>query len=99
MQPSSFVYTILPQSDQQPMPTHNLNKNQAARENSLAKRVKKRPTWMKDYVTSGIRYEDTLAHFAFLVDCDPFTFQEAIKDSKWQHAMNEEIASIEKNNS
>ena len=34
-----------------------------------------------------------------LSDCDPFTFQEAIKDSKWQKAMNEEIRYIEKNNS
>lgn len=28
----------------------------------------------------------------------PITFQEAVKDSKWEKAMNEEIGSIEKNN-
>ncbi|KAL6340019.1 hypothetical protein AAG906_038854 [Vitis piasezkii] len=32
-------------------------------------------------------------------NCDPITFQEAIKDLKWHKAMNEEIGSIEKNNS
>ncbi|XP_059627119.1 uncharacterized protein LOC132269916 [Cornus florida] len=31
-------------------------------------------------------------------NCDPVTFQDAIKDPKWQKAMDEEITSIERNN-
>ena len=35
-------------------------------------------------------------HFA-LFSCEPMHFEEAIKEEKWIHAMNEEIDSIEKN--
>nr|XP_009775305.1 PREDICTED: uncharacterized protein LOC104225243 [Nicotiana sylvestris] len=31
-------------------------------------------------------------------NCDPVTFEEAVKDDRWVHAMNEEIHTIEKNN-
>ncbi|RDX97171.1 Copia protein, partial [Mucuna pruriens] len=31
-------------------------------------------------------------------DCDPTTFEEAIKESKWRKAMDEKIAAIERNN-
>lgn len=62
-------------------------------------RTRRRPTWMEDYVSGGeLSDDDSLAHFVFFADCDPLTFHDAIKDSKWQHAMDEEIKSIEKNN-
>lgn len=57
-----------------------------------------------DYEVSGDNQSDDddhiLAHCSLFSDCDPITFQEAVKDSKGQKAMNEEIRSIsiEKNN-
>ena len=56
---------------------------------------------MQDFGVTGVQSDnyDTIVHYALLSDYDPITFQEAIKDSKWQKAMNEEIRSIEKNNS
>ncbi|CAL2257690.1 unnamed protein product [Prunus armeniaca] len=59
---------------------------------------RKRPAWMIDYVT---RYElsddDTTAHFSLFVDLDPISLEKAVKDTKWQKAMEAEINSIEKN--
>ena len=54
---------------------------------------------MTDYEVTRIHQsEDPLIHFALFSDCDPTTFEEAIKESKWQKAMVEEIATIERNN-
>ena len=56
---------------------------------------------MMDYEVSGDDQsddDDALVHFALFLDCDPITFQEAVKESKWKKAMTEEIRSIEKNN-
>ncbi|GKU93614.1 hypothetical protein SLEP1_g7191 [Rubroshorea leprosula] len=39
-----------------------------------------------------------LVHFAFFVDSEPVTFEEAIQDPRWVNAMNEEIKAIERNN-
>ncbi|GKV24493.1 hypothetical protein SLEP1_g34100 [Rubroshorea leprosula] len=36
-------------------------------------------------------------HFALFVHCDPLTYEEAVKEKKWQKAMAEEIGSIERN--
>jgi hypothetical protein len=58
---------------------------------------------MEDYEVSGVvqtdEQSDDFSHYAFLSDCDPITFDEAAKESKWQKAMDEEIMSIERNNS
>ena len=35
--------------------------------------------------------------YCYLATCDPIVFGEAIKDVKWRIVMDEEIASIEKN--
>jgi hypothetical protein len=40
---------------------------------------------------------DQQAHFA-LLSCQPIYFEEAVKEEKWVHAMNEEIEAIERNN-
>lgn len=54
---------------------------------------------MIDYEVTGIdQSEDPLTYFALFSDCDPTVFEEAIKDLKWQKAMDEEIATIERNN-
>jgi len=58
---------------------------------------------MEDYEVSGVvqsgEQSDDFSHYAFLSDCDPITFEEAAKESKWQKSMDEEIMSIERNNS
>ena len=64
-----------------------------------SQRAKRRPAWMSDYEVTGIdQTEDPLTHFSLFSDCDPTTFEEAIKEPKWQKAMDEEIAAIERNN-
>ncbi|KAH9290418.1 hypothetical protein KI387_034535, partial [Taxus chinensis] len=41
--------------------------------------------------------DDLCSNFAFLTQADPIYFEDAIKDDNWIAAMNEEIQSIEKN--
>lgn len=54
---------------------------------------------MSDYEVTGIeRSEDPLTHFALFSGCDPVSFDVAVKESKWQKAMDDEIAAIERNN-
>lgn len=54
---------------------------------------------MIDYVSGDeLSDDDITAHFALFADFDPITFEESVKDTKWQKAMNVEIKSIEKNN-
>ena len=47
-------------------------------------------------VTNPIDNDVTL--YCHLATCDPIVFEEAINDEKWRIIMDEEIASIEKNN-
>lgn len=61
-------------------------------------RDRRRPAWMSDYEVTGIDSEDAFTHFALFSDCDPTTFETAVKEMKWQKAMDEEMESIEKNN-
>lgn len=42
--------------------------------------------------------DDQIAHFGLFADYNPLTFQEVIKETKCQKSMNEEIRSMEKNN-
>ena len=58
-------------------------------------RVRRRPVWMKDYEVTGI--QNPITHFALFVDCDPTTFDSAVKEEKWRKAMNDEIDAIERN--
>jgi hypothetical protein len=58
--------------------------------------IRKRLAWMEDYKVTGI--EDPITHFALFSDCDPTVFEDAVKNSKWQKAMDDEIAAIERNN-
>lgn len=54
---------------------------------------------MLDYVSGDeLSDNESIAHFALFTNYDPITFEEAVKDAKWQKAMNAEIKSIEKNN-
>ncbi|CAJ2661986.1 unnamed protein product [Trifolium pratense] len=45
-----------------------------------------------------ITTEGDLVHLAFNAETEPVNFEDAVKDEKWLAAMNEEIESIERNN-
>ncbi|GKV28744.1 hypothetical protein SLEP1_g37756 [Rubroshorea leprosula] len=98
------VQQQLDMDEQQPASTSNAQEDAqspaAAKEDEQrSQRVRKRPAWMSDYEVTGIDHsEDTLTHFALFSDCDPTVFEEAATESKWQKAMDEEIAAIERNN-
>lgn len=73
--------------------------DQPVENNEHFQRVKKRPAWMLDYVSGDeLSDEDPITHFVLFADCDPITYDEASKDEKWKIAMDEEIKSIERNN-
>ena len=72
-------------------------------ETPKARRISRQPAWMKDYVVStedeDSNEDDTSPiQFAFFSEGDPTEFEEAACEGKWQKAMQEEINSIEKNN-
>lgn len=63
-------------------------------------RQRKRPAWMTEYEVddSDKSEEDILTHLALFSDCDPVTFEVAVKESKWRKAMDAEITAIKRNN-
>ncbi|GKV23723.1 hypothetical protein SLEP1_g33425 [Rubroshorea leprosula] len=61
-------------------------------------RKKRRPAWLEDYEVTDLPQDDVpINHFALFVDCDLLTYEEVVKEEKWQKAMAEEIGSIERN--
>ena len=58
-------------------------------------RVRSRPAWMEDYEVTGL--SNPITHFGFFADCDPTTFESVVKEEKWRKSMDDEINSIEKN--
>lgn len=59
-------------------------------------RERRPPGWMDDYA-SGEGLSDDEANMALLVSTDPLYFEEAVKSTNWRLAMDNEIKSIEKN--
>lgn len=55
------------------------------------------PIWMSDYASGEGLSEEDEATLALMVSYDPTHFEEAVKSKKWKLAMDEEINSIEKN--
>lgn len=52
---------------------------------------------MRDLEVTGInQIDDHVTHFALFADCDPATFENAIKEAKWRKPMDEEITAIER---
>ncbi|KAF2283987.1 hypothetical protein GH714_017772 [Hevea brasiliensis] len=61
--------------------------------------VKWTPERLTDFVSGeGLSEEDEANMMAYLVISDPTSYEEAVKERKWRLAMDEEIRSIEKNN-
>lgn len=50
---------------------------------------------MADYEVTG--FEDPITYFALSAECDPTTFESALKEEKWRKAMDNEIDAIERN--
>ena len=61
------------------------------------RRAHRRPVWMTDYKVAGIDVNEDVSHFALFADCDPTTFENAVKEEKWRKAMDDEIDAIERN--
>ena len=60
--------------------------------------AQKRFAWMTYYVAIRIdQAKDLVTHFALFLDCDPTTFESAIKESTWWKTMDDEIKAIERN--
>ena len=54
------------------------------------------PTHLEDYVVGNdneLSNED-IANFTLFADCDPVTFEEAVKNEHWNQAMDEEMHAI-----
>lgn len=62
-------------------------------------RIRRQPCWMRDYKTGeGLSEEEQEENLAFYVSHDdPKNFDEAVKERKWQEVMEQEIQSIERN--
>lgn len=55
---------------------------------------------MHDYelvTNSAVNSEGDLIHFALFVEAEPVDFDDAIQDTKWIKAMEDELSAIEKN--
>ncbi|GAU30980.1 hypothetical protein TSUD_104940 [Trifolium subterraneum] len=64
-------------------------------------RTRTQPARLNDCIITSdneINGEGDLVHLAFNVEAEPVNFEDAVKNEKWLSAMNEEIESIERNN-
>lgn len=57
-------------------------------------RITKRPSYLEDYVQLA---EEEIEHILLLLDEEPWSFSEAMKENVWRDACEDEIASIIKN--
>lgn len=61
-------------------------------------RVTRPPSYLNDYITGNeIGDDEVEVNMAVINSSDPHTFEEVEKSLKWREAMNEEISSIERN--
>ncbi|KAK9131203.1 hypothetical protein Sjap_011690 [Stephania japonica] len=79
------------EQEQQPMENEQVEEaipNPPATESQRPQRVWRRPAWTSDYEVTGIDPgDDPLTHFALFSDCDPTSFEMAVKEPKWREAM------------
>lgn len=73
---------------------------QATADVRRSQREKQIPQRFQDYELvsdSAVNVEGELIHFALFAEAEPVTFADAVQDSKWVQAMEEELKSIERN--
>ena len=61
------------------------------------RRARRRPAWMTDYKVTRIDVNEDVSHFALFANCNPITFENAVKEEKWRKAMDDVIDAIERN--
>jgi len=74
---------------------HRVPEQSSEPASSRTHRVRRRSAWMSNYEVIGVS-ENFLTHFALFSYCDPTTFENVVKESKWRKAMDDEISAIEK---
>lgn len=64
------------------------------------RRARNKPNYLHDYVTGQELDEEIEQHnlALFSTNSDPVTYEEAVKHEEWRNAMDQEIESIERNN-
>lgn len=64
--------------------SNNLLQHAATQEDERPQRARRRPAWITNYEVTGIdQSEDpALTHFALFLNCDPPTFEAAVRESK-----------------
>ncbi|CAJ2658399.1 unnamed protein product [Trifolium pratense] len=77
---------------------HDDSSSAEGEETSLPPRTRKPPGWTRDYVTDLNNQEELQNLAAFCNNEDPISYDEAAKVEGWKQAMDQEIESIEKNN-
>lgn len=73
---------------------------QATADVRRSQRERQIPQRFQDYELvsdSAVNVEGELIHFALFAEAEPVTFADAVQDSKWVQAMEEELKSIERN--
>lgn len=64
----------------------------------VGKKLRNCPEWTRDYVSGeDLGLSDDESNIALIVSSDPLSFEEAVKNTSWRLAMDNEIKSIEKN--
>lgn len=69
-------------------------------ETERPRRQQQPPITLRDFEVisdNAIDADGNYVHYAMFADCEPTTFEEANRDSKWVNAMTEEINAIERN--
>ena len=75
----------------------NPNNNPDNPPNTDNRRGRRPPVWMSDYETGHGFSEDDVANLVIFAAVDPVHFEDAVKNKKWQKAMDSEIQATEKN--
>jgi len=74
----------------------NFNEDEERVKGLRPSREKKTPVWMNEYV-SGEGISEDKGHMALMVSTDPLSYEEVVKSENWRLAMDDEIKSIQKN--
>lgn len=85
------------ESKEEHLETEDSSSNEATTPQTLAKRTRKTPIYLQDYISGGELSEDEAQIFLMFMSTDPIYYEEAVKEKNWRDAMDMEIAAIKKN--